>query len=620
MSVREELIEIHKRLVKRLKTDLYQDYCRHNPQIDQYYEDYKQLTSRYERIATKQELIEGILSSDIVYLGDYHTLRQSQKTLIRIMEAIHSDNKHSPPDWTTPVVRAGRPVILALEMIQSKYQDILDHYLNNKIDEATFLKEIDYNKTWGFEWTHYKVILDYAREHHLKVVALNSEPSLSAKGEKASSLNRRDALAAKIIAQTHLKNPDSIIIVLFGDLHISENHLPLQVDKIITPLPKKLIICQNSERIYWQLAQAGEEQKIDVVKIKDNIYCVMNSTPLILFQSCIHWYNQERQMQTHPSHQDWSDSDTGTSFIDEVAQLIKTICEFLEMEVPKTDSLTVCTAQDMELLKHIKKETLSPEETKHLETDLLKTESYFIEDADTICLANLSLNHAAEQASHFIHHKLTPSPFPLPYGERIGEGDSKGKAAHIKRNSQNKFYYAVLSEALGFLGSKVINHKRLCYKELDFEDFINPVRSEHKREDNTSIRSNSSLSNASNGASQYRRKRLTTPRLKEVFRISQFVVEHKKREKNFLETNKWLTYKKVSYLSVEEFIGISHALGYMLGDRLYEGVLQGIIKRTEIRALFSNPFKGPEALNKYLHLIQRVQTVKETYQRKTDHM
>ena len=71
---------------------------------------------------------------------------------------------------------------------------------------------------------------------------------------------------------------------------------------------------------------------------------------------------------------------------------------------------------------------------------------------------------------------------------------------------------------------------------------------------------------------------------------------------------------------MEEFIGISHALGYMLGDRLYEGVLQGIIKRTEIRALFSNPFKGPEALNKYLHLIQRVQTVKETYQRKTEHM
>ena len=581
MSVRQELIEIHKRLVKQLKTELYHEYCRKNPQIDQYYDDYKHLTGRYERIATKQELVEQILASDIVYLGDYHTLRQSQKTLIRILEAIHSDNK------------ASRPIIIALEMIQSKYQNILDKYLDNKINETAFLKAIDYAKTWGFDWNHYKVILDYAKEHHIPVVALNSESSLSAKGEKASSLSRRDVLAAKIIAATRIKNHNAVIITLFGDLHISENHLPAQVDKILssTPSPqfhpviasptgekqshKKLIICQNSERIYWQLAQSGEEQKIDVVKIKDGVYCVMNSTPLTVFQSCIHWYNQERQIQTHPTHQDWSDSDISTSFIDEVVQLIKTICEFLEMDAPQTDSLTVCTTQDMELLKHIKKETLSPEEARHLETDLLKTESYFIEDADTICLTNLSLNHAAEQASHFIHHKYT-----------------EDKTAHIKRNPQNRFYYAILREAMGFFGSKVINHKRMCYKDADFEDFIN----------------------------QYRHKIIPTPRLKEIYLISQFVSEHKKREKDFLETNQWLSYKKISYLPVEDFIGISHALGYMLGDKLYDGILQGIIKRAEIHALFTNPFKGPEALNKYLHLIQRVQTVKETYLRKTEHL
>jgi len=605
MSVRQELIEIQKRLVKKLKTDLYQDYCRHNPRIDQYYDDYKHLTSRYERIATKQELVEQVLASDIVYLGDYHTLRQSQKTLIRILETIHNDTKPS------------RPIILALEMIQGKHQNILDQYLDNKMDETAFLKAIDYGKTWGFEWNHYKVILDYTREHHLKVMALNSEPSLSKKGEKVSSLHRRDSVAARIIAKAHIDNPNSVIIVLFGDLHISENHLPLQVAKLLAPPPhsnnviasgaegdtkqshKKLIICQNSERIYWQLAQAGEEQKIDVVKIKDNVYGVMNSTPLTVFQSCIHWYNRERQMQTHPAPissrwvLDWSDGDIGTSFIDEVAQLIRTICEFLEMEVPKTDSLTVCTAQDMELLKHIKKETLSAEEARHLETDLLKTESYFIEDADTICLTNLSLNHASEQASHFIHHKSTEDKTlhaPLS-AAMVG---STPKAAHREaRTTQDAFYYAVLREAMGFLGSKVINHKRLCYKELDFEDFL----------------------------AQYKGKRLTTPHLKEVYQISLFVQEHKKREKEFTETNKWSTYKKVAYLSTDEFIGISHALGYMLGDKLYDGVLQGAIKRAEIRSLFQDPLRHrKEPLEKYLHLIQRAQTVKETYIRKTDHL
>ncbi|MEW6026084.1 MAG: ChaN family lipoprotein [Planctomycetota bacterium] len=577
MSIRQELIEIQKRLVKKLKTELYLDYCRKNPQIDSYYEDYKQLTSRYERIATKQELVEQVLASDITYLGDYHTLRQSQKTLIRLLESIYSAE--------TPLEKT-RPIILALEMIQSKHQDALDQYLDRKIDEASFLKAIDYDKTWGFEWNHYKVILDFARTHHLKVIALNSEPSLSTKGEKASSLHRRDKLAARIIAQTRIQNPQSIIIALFGDLHISEKHLPLEVDKILPAPAKKLIICQNSERIYWQLAQAGEEQRIDVVKIKDNVYCVINTTPLTMFQSCVHWYNQERQIKTHPAHKDWSESDLSTSFIDEVAQLIRTICEFLEMEVPKTDSLTVCTAQDMELLRHIKKETLSAEEARHLETDLLKTESYFIEDADTICLTNLSLNHASEQASHFIHHKYIEDK--TLYATR--STSAKGGSAS---GGQDEFYYAVLREAMGFLGSKVINHKRMCYKELDFSDFL----------------------------TQYKGKRLSTKHLKEVYQISLFVAEHKRREKEFGETSKWPTYKKVSYLSTDEFISISHALGYMLGDKLYDGVMQGIIKRSEIRSLFQNPLKRrKEPLEKYLHLIGRTQTIKETYLRRSDHL
>lgn len=558
MSVRQKLIDIQKRLVKKLKTELYQDYCRRNPQIDQYYEDYKRLTGRYERISTKQELIEAILGSDITYIGDYHTLRQSQKTLIRLLESICREN--------TP----HKPIIIGLEMIHSKYQAELDSYLSGHMNDPDFLKTIDYDRTWDFDWNHYKVILYYAKEHRIAVIALNSEPSLTEKGEKVDSLARRDAHAAKIIAATRIQNPDSIIIALFGDLHISENHLPAQVDKLTTPPPKKLIICQNSERIYWQLAQAGEEQKIDVVKIKDGVYCVINSTPLAVFQSLIHWYNREQQIRGSDR-----ESEPETSFMEEVSQLIKTICGFLEMSEPNLDDFTVCTAHDLELIKHLKQKNLSPEEARLMELDLLKTESYFVDKKNLLCLANFSLNHAAEQAAHFIHHQYVAD-----------------KITGLKRNRQNKFYYAVLREALGFLGSKIINHKRLCYKELDFADFL----------------------------SQYQGKRLTNPRLKEIYRISRFVVEHKKREKDFWASRTWRTYRKISYLSVEDFIGISHALGYMLGNRLYEGVLHGIIKRTEIQALFANPFKGPEALKKYLHLVQRVQTVKETYLRKTEHL
>jgi uncharacterized iron-regulated protein len=639
MPIREELIEIHKRLVKRFKSELYADYCSQNPEIDKYYDNYKHLTGHYSRIATKQELIEAILNSDVVYLGDYHTLKQSQKTLIRLLEALP---KHS------------RQIILGLEMVQWKSQNILDRYMNNKIDEKSFIESIHYENTWGFNWNNYKTILDYAREHKIKVIALNSEPifypfrvlaqrtrqdswsrhaphfvsrghsvsegkgsllrgrtSLS-KGEKITSLYRRDTVAAKIITETLLKNPRSLIIALFGDLHISENHLPRQVDNILlgnkSPLPKKLIICQNSERIYWQLAKTGEEQSTDVVKIKDNVYCVMNSTPLTVFQSCVQWYNREKELQACLVHQNWCDKDTSTSFLEEVVRLVKVICDFLGLEVPPLDDLTVCTSHDFELLKHIKKETISKEEAKRLEIDMLKTESYFIEKHNIICLTNFSLNHAAEQSAHFIHHyyisdkvkSITRNQLaPLEVTRQEARADATGRPTSNgvkkpgKLATQDNFYYTVLREALGFFGSKVINHKRMCYKEQDFEDSL----------------------------SRYKHRKITQPRLKELKEISIFVVEHKKREKTYLNNNLWETYKKISYLSLEEFIGISHALGYILGDRLYEGVLQGVISKSEIRELFLDPFDGEnEPLNKYLYLIRRVQTVKETYLRKADHL
>jgi hypothetical protein len=58
----------------------------------------------------------------------------------------------------------------------------------------------------------------------------------------------------------------------------------------------------------------------------------------------------------------------------------------------------------------------------------------------------------------------------------------------------------------------------------------------------------------------------------------------------------------------------------ILSDKLYEGVLQGIIGKGEIGGLFLEPFRNnDEALNKYLYIIRRIQAVRETYSRKIIH-
>jgi hypothetical protein len=43
------------------------------------------------------------------------------------------------------------------------------------------------------------------------------------------------------------------------------------------------------------------------------------------------------------------------------------------------------------------------------------------------------------------------------------------------------------------------------------------------------------------------------------------------------------------------FHGVSHALGYLLGDALYQGFDGDQVDRAELRALFRNPLEDPRA-------------------------
>ena len=59
-----------------------------------------------------------------------------------------------------------------------------------------------------------------------------------------------------------------------------------------------------------------------------------------------------------------------------------------------------------------------------------------------VYLGNLSMNHASEEATHFLRHVMSGCQEPL--------------------NLVDAFYARALEEAVGFLGSKMLNHKRKC--------------------------------------------------------------------------------------------------------------------------------------------------------------
>ncbi|MCX7703871.1 MAG: ChaN family lipoprotein, partial [Planctomycetota bacterium] len=255
MDQREELIRIQKRLVKRLKEEIRHYVREDTPILQKYRDEYEREVRRYARIATQRELIEAVKDSDIVYCGDYHTLAQSQRTPIKILEQ---------------VVKERKEIILCLEVVMIKHQKHLDDFIAGRISEAEFLKRIDYAHTWGFLWNRYKIIFDFVKKEKIGAVAINSEP----RGIERRLLER-DRKAAEVIVGQTKSHPSALIFVLDGDWHIAQSHLPYQVELLLKReklTRKTLTIFQNAEKIYWQLVNRRLEHRVDVVQLSKGKY------------------------------------------------------------------------------------------------------------------------------------------------------------------------------------------------------------------------------------------------------------------------------------------------------------------------------------------------------------
>ncbi len=64
-----------------------------------------------------------------------------------------------------------RPVILSLEMFDRDVQDVLDEYLQGLITEGDLLKSA---RPWDNYGTDYRPLVEFARTHHLEVLAANA--------------------------------------------------------------------------------------------------------------------------------------------------------------------------------------------------------------------------------------------------------------------------------------------------------------------------------------------------------------------------------------------------------------------------------------------------------------
>ena len=309
-----------------------------------------------------------------------------------------------------------------------------------------------------------------------------------------------------------------------------------------------MILYPNSEAIYWQLAADEVEDQVEIGRISDREFCIINTPPIVWQQSYLNWLEHEEGAIDY--------ADAKHSFL----ELLKQVAEFLGIEAPAAaEEVEVFTCGDLSFLKKLSEDgSFSKREILQIKRQILASESYCIPQKKCVYLANLSLNHASEEAAHYLKAICAGAEFP--------------------RDPVDAFYANTLHEALGFFGSKIINHKRKCFHEKEYLGLVNYLKS----------------------------AKVPRERLKEM-ETALLVLEHKQLERKGFSVGSRRYFKTRPDL----FFGVTHGLGYMLGDRLYYALLAEKVTKEEIRDLFCDPMKGEgEPFEVYKRLLRKVRGVK----------
>ncbi|MBF0103798.1 MAG: ChaN family lipoprotein [Deltaproteobacteria bacterium] len=529
---RQALLKIERQIFEQNRKTIKDSTDVKDKNFKRYHLNYKNAIKTYKRVASIEDVETDLNRSRVIIVGDYHTLDQSQRSFVRVMRHL---------------IRGGfKDFIVLLETVQKKHQRHLDGFARDAITDQQLIKKIGFKESWFFDlWDNYAVIFDFLKYHEIPIFGIEADDHLN------KTLKERDEFMAAEIVRLAGLYPNKKIFVLVGDLHLAPQHLPREVTlrckkkKLTLPI---VTLYQNSPEIYFKLSEKEVIDHAIIVKLADRTYCRMHTPPIIVQQSYINWlYHEEGRF-------DWVDAKA--SFIDIVERIAKVTGMALS---PGYDNVHVYTCGDLAFMKRPSfKKLFSKKELKFIHRQIADSESYFLPSARIVYIANVSINHAAEEASHYLKFLMTGSEFP--------------------RTHRDAFYANVLHEALGFFGSKLINNKRKCYRYKDYQ--------------------NQKLFLEQGGMALKRHVEYDTCVL--FIRHFQMV---KKRQ--LFHTN------RISSFSPDLFLSLTHAIGYDLGEHLYYGFMEGVIDKECIQGLYAREFQEEGATGEeYLHLIEALSRVK----------
>jgi hypothetical protein len=397
-----------------------------------YLREFNQAFRSYDSLLDSGQIQSALHTADVVLIGDYHALPAAQRHAASLIEqrAFSGD----------------RPVVLGVETIYARDQHILDEWWRREIDENELRQRIRFDLDWGYDWAPFYDLLVTARDHGEALYGLDCMPR-----EDLRKIGARDRHAAAKIAEIRQRHPEAAIFVLFGESHLAPGHLPREVHEFM-PAAKILTVLQNIDALYWRAA--GERaDKVEAVRVNDDVLCVFNATPLEKYESYRLFLDQ------------WSRCDDGPDFAPTIYNLIDGLVRFLEINrysphnstQPKflVDMLPeVYGGASHVLVRRLLSRTgMGEAESEALLANVEERGSAYFPQVNAFYVREFQMIYAAEDATRFLHQACQGLPQRL-------NGRSEGNGNGCRKSPIDDFYARVIEHAVAYFGSRVLYPSR----------------------------------------------------------------------------------------------------------------------------------------------------------------
>lgn len=402
-----------------------------------YLREFNEAFRNYDSVLDAQQIQSALHSADVVLVGDYHALPAAQRHAASLIEQ--------------RALAGDRPVVLGVETIFARDQHILDEWWRREIDESELRQRIRFDLDWGYDWTPFYELLVTARDHAEAVYGLDCMPR-----EDLRKIGARDRHAAAKIAEIRQRHPEAVIFVLFGESHLAPEHLPRALRQQM-PSAKTLTILQNIDALYWRAA--GERaDKVDAVRVNDDVLCVFNATPLEKYESYRLFLDQ------------WSRCDDTPDFAPTIYNLVDSLARFLEINrysphnstQPKflVDMLPEVYggSSDAMLRRLLLRKGIGDSQRESMLATVAERGSAYLPQVNAFYIREFQMIHAAEDATRFLHQACQGLP------HRLSGDTEQGIAANENGNGERKtiddFYARVIEHAVAYFGSRVLYPSR----------------------------------------------------------------------------------------------------------------------------------------------------------------